>query len=195
MTSRIRPLARIAGLLLVAGHLSAQAAPTAGVRFLIEGAVEMGGDRVVELTFTDGSTQTLTAGQGGTIGAGVVWRPTRMPRASLLATAGFKFVANASENADIGITRLPLRLVGRYALTPTWSLGAGVVRHAAVKINGDGFFADGTLTSNVGPTLELGWKAVALSYTALTYTAESGQTFDAGSIGLVFRAETRRKEK
>jgi hypothetical protein len=114
-----------------------------------------------------------------------------MPRASLLATAGFKFVSNASENADIGITRFPLRLVGRYALNDAWSIGAGVVRHGTVKVNGDDFFADEAYTSNAGPTLELGWKAVALTYTALTYTATSGQTFDAGSIGVVFRAETR----
>jgi hypothetical protein len=195
MTTPFRHLTRLAGLLLAAGHLSAQTTPTAGVRFLIEGALEMGGDRLVELQFTDGTSQTLSAGQGGTIGAGIVWRPTAMPRASVVATAGFKFVSNASENADIGITRFPLRLVGRYALNDAWSLGAGVVRHGTVNVNGDGFFADETYSSNVGPTLELGWKAVALTYTALTYTAETGQTFDAGSIGVVFRAELRGRGK
>jgi hypothetical protein len=195
MTTLTRRFARLAGLLLAAGHLSAQTAPAAGTRFVIEGALEMGGDRLVEIEFTDGTTQTLAAGQGGTIGAGVVWRPARMPRASLLATAGFKFVSNASENADIGITRFPLRLVGRYALNDAWSVGAGVVRHGTVNVNGDGFFADEAYTSNAGPTLELGWKAVALTYTKLTYTAETGQAFDAGSIGVVFRAEMKGKGK
>ncbi|MDQ8145024.1 MAG: hypothetical protein P3A29_07770 [Gemmatimonadota bacterium] len=195
MITTTRHLARLAGLLLVAGRLSAQTTPATGVRFLIEGAVDMGGDRLVELEFTDGTTQDLAAGQGGTIGAGFVWRPAGMPRASLLATAGFKFVSNASENADIGITRFPLRLVGRYALNDAWSLGAGVIRHGAIKVNGDGFFEDQTLTSNLGPTLELGWKAVALTYTALTYTGETGQTFDAGSIGFVFRAELQGRGK
>lgn len=183
-------------MLLVASRaLHAQAPAEAGVRFLLEGALDFGGDRLVELTFTDGSTQNLAAGQGGTLGAGFVWRPAARPRASVLATVGFKFVSNASENADIGITRIPLRLVGRYALDDVWSLGAGVVRHAAVHVNGDGFFGDASLTSNVGPTFELGWKAAALTYTALTYTSASGETFDAGSIGVVVRLETRQKKK
>lgn len=194
MKTITRPLARVSAVLFLAGRLAAQTAPTPGVHAVIEGALEMGGDQIVELSFTDGSTQTLSAGQGGTIGAGLVWRSVRMPRASVLATVGFKFVSNASENADIGITRVPLRLVGRYALNPVWSIGAGVVRHGTVKVNGDGFFDDATFTSSMGPTLELGWKAVALTYTSLTYTAVSGQTFDAGSIGVVFRAETRRKQ-
>lgn len=159
---------------------------TPGVGFVVEGALEFGGDELVKLTFTDGSQQTLRAGQGGSIGGGVQWRPAALPKLSLAATAGFKFVSNASENADIGITRIPLELVGRYDFTPDWWGGLGLVAHTNVKIEGDNFFPDATLDSPVGPTIQVGWRWVGLRYTKLTY--ENGpQRFDAGAIGVSFR--------
>jgi hypothetical protein len=180
-------LAAGALLLVIARPVVAQAPADGGLRFLIEGALEMGGDRLVRLDFTDGTSQELSAGQGGTIGAGFQWRPAAVPRFSAAATVGFKFVSNASENADIGITRVPLKLSGRWAVAPDWAIGAGLVRHGTVRINGDGFFDDETLTSSSGLQLEVAWRAVALTYTGLTYTDATGKAFDAGSIGLGFR--------
>ncbi len=161
--------------------------PAPGMAFVLEGGFEFGGDRLIELTFTDGSRQHLTAGQGGTIAAGLQYRPAGLPRLSIAGTVGYKFVTNASENANIGITRVPVELVGRYMLDRDWWAGAGVVMHNSITINGDGFLPDATLDASAGPTLEVGWRWIALTYTAMDYTDEVGQTFDASAIGVMFR--------
>lgn len=163
------------------------AAPPSKVALVIEGGFEFGGDEIIELLFTNGDTQTLTAGQGGTIAIGGQFQPASIPRLSLAATVGYKFVTNASENASIGITRIPLELVGRWKLDGDWSLGAGVVRHAAVNVNGDGFVPDVSMDASTGATLELGWRWAALTWTTIEYTDPNGGVYDAGSIGVSFR--------
>lgn len=170
-----------------AGGAPAATSSTPGMSFVLEGGIEFGGAKLIELTFTDGSTQSLTAGQGGTIAAGLQYRPAAAPRLSVSGTVGYKFVTNASSNASIGITRVPLELVGRWTLNDDWWAGAGVVKHASVKVEGDGFIPDAAFEASVGPTLELGWRWVALTYTSMEYTAPGGQTFDAGSIGVMVR--------
>lgn len=162
-------------------------APASRFRFVIEGGVEFGGEEYIELTFTDGSTQTLTTGQGGTIAFGGEFRPARLPRLALGATVGYKFVTNASENASIGITRIPVEVVGRWSLDPDWWAGAGVVMHNSVRVKGDGFFPDEDLEASLGPTLELGWRWLALTYTSQRYTNEADAEFDASAIGVSFR--------
>lgn len=168
-------------------------APVSPIAFVLEGGFEFGGDEVLELLFTNGDTQKLTAGQGGTIAAGLQFHPASAPRLSVAGTIGYKFVTNASENANVGITRVPLELIGRWTLDPDWSIGAGVVRHAAVKVNGDGFVPDIDLDASTGATLELGWRWAALTYTTLEYTDPLGGTYDAGSIGVSFRWVSKRK--
>ena len=181
---------RLLPLLLIALPLAAQsksapvALPTPGFNWVLEGGFAFGGDEVVNITFTNGDDQTLTAGQGGHIAFGGQYRLPSVPRLAIAATAGIKFVTNASENASIGITRIPVEVMGRWQLQQDWWAGAGVVHHASVKVNGDGFFPDEALDASLGTKLELGWRWASLSYTAMEYTATNGETFDAGAIAL-----------
>ena len=73
------------------------------------------------------------------------------------------------------------------------TIGAGLVRHAGVKVNGDGFFPDADFDASTGATLELGWRWAALTYTSMEYTDPAGATFDAGSFGVSFRWVSKRK--
>jgi len=175
------------------GTVAPATAPKVPFAFVLEGGVEYGGDEVVELLFANGDTQKLLAGQGGTIAAGLQFQPASVPRLSFAATVGFKFVTNASSNASIGLTRVPVELTGRWMLDPSWWVGAGLVSHQAVKVNGDGFLPDATLDASTGATLELGWRAVALTYTRIDYTDPVGAVFDAGSFGVSFRWVAKRK--
>jgi len=167
--------------------VSAPAAPATGLGLVLEGGFEFGGAKLIEIQFVDGSSQSLTAGQGGTIAAGLEFRPAGQPRLSVAATIGYKFVTNASENADIGITRVPAEAIARWSLTPDWSIGAGLTAHSSVNVNGDGFFPDSEMESSTGPTLELGWRWLAVTYTKLEYTDAADEKFDAGSVGVMFR--------
>ena len=185
----------LAGLVFPAAGAQAQAksgsqspaAPATGLGFVLEGGIEFGGAKLVEVTFLDGSKQSLTAGQGGTIAAGLQFVPAAQPRLSIAGTVGYKFVTNASDNANIGITRVPMEIIARWSLNPDWSIGAGLTAHASVNVNGDGFFPDAEMESSTGPTVELGWRWLAVTYTKLEYTDAADEKFDAGSVGVMVR--------
>jgi hypothetical protein len=191
----LRRFVPVVALALAAAPRAAQAkaAPAAaglpkpGFNWVVEGNVAFGGEELIELQFQNGDTQKLTAGQGGQIAFGAQYRLPAAPRLAIGAVLGYKFVTNASENASIGITRIPVEVIGRYSFDADWWVGAGITKHNSVNMNGDGFFPDTELESNAAPTLQLGWKYGVLSYTAMEYTAPGGQTFDASAIGIGFR--------
>lgn len=154
--------------------------------WVLEGAVEMGGSRVAETTFTDGNTQTMQAGQGGTFAVGAEVRPRAGSLYSLRGTIGWKFVTTAATNSSIGLTRVPIEVVGSYALNDNWRLGAGFVRHSAIEFDAGGFGPDVSFDDANGATVEVAWRWVAFTYTAMDYTDEFGNTFNASSGGVSF---------
>lgn len=155
--------------------------------WVLDGALEMGGDRLVTLVFTDGSTQKIYAGQGGTISVGADYRLAAMPQLGLRATAGIKFTTNASENSDISFTRIPIELVGSYYLPRDLRVGAGLAYHGGVNFKGDAALGvpDVSFDPAAGYTLELGWRWVALTYTGIEYSAAGG-SIDASAVGVSF---------
>ncbi len=181
--SHALPLA-LAGLTpLVATAQTPAPRPGPSVALVLEGGVEYGGDRVLEVLFEDGDTQTMRAGQGGTLAAGVEVTPRATWPLALRATAGIKYVTTAATNADIKMTRIPLELTARVGLGRDLFVAAGPVYHAAVRLDGDGFVPDTDLDSGVGATAELGWRWFALTATRLAYTAPAGTRLDASSVG------------
>ena len=169
------------------GNSGPVAAKPSPVRFVIEGGFDMGGDDFLELTFTNGDTQTITAGQGGTIAAGLQFMPASMPRFSVSGTVGYKFTTTAAENADIMFTRIPVEIVGRYKLNQDWFVGAGVVRHNSIHLDGDGFVPNADFDAATGATFELGWRWAALTFNAIDYKDAAGTSFSGGSVGVNFR--------
>jgi hypothetical protein len=155
--------------------------PTIG--FALDLSVEMGGDDFLEVFFTNGGSQTLRAGQGGTLSVGGILRPSATSPLSLRGTLGFKFVTTAADNANIMFTRIPVELVGSYHFPNGMRVGAGVVHHANNRFNGDGFVADASFDAATGATAEIGYKAFAATYTALDYRFNGGAPINGGSFG------------
>jgi len=178
---------KLAALLLVIlpALASAQRGPVASLVF--EGGIEFGGDEVAEVTFTDGGTQKMYAGQGGSIAFGVLLRPRQDSPLDFRATLGYKFVTTAGDNASITLTRIPMELIATYRVAPDWTVGGGVARHTGIQFNGDGFAPDFSFDDAMGPTIEVAWRGVALSYTAMSYTDEVGNDYNASAIGLSYR--------
>ncbi len=166
----------------------AKAAPKAAPHtfaWVLDGSLEMGGDMLLELTFTDGSKQKIYTGQGGTASFGVDIRPQAMPNLGIRALAGIKFTTTAAEDANISFTRIPVEVIGSYYLPNDWRVGAGLAYHTAINFNGDGFVPDISFDPAAGATLELGWRWAALTYTSMNYTA-NGSSIDASAIGVSF---------
>lgn len=153
--------------------------------WVFDGTLEMGGDMLLELTFTDGSKQKIYTGQGGTVSFGAELRPRALPNLGLRALAGIKFTSTAADDANIMFTRVPLEVVASYYLPREWRVGAGLAYHTAVKLNGDGFVSDVNFDPAAGATVELGWKWAAVTYTTMEYTVPAG-SLDASAIGLSF---------
>lgn len=153
-----------------------------------EFGLAFGGDDVAELLFTDGGGQTLTAGQGGilTVGAGI--RPAAAVPVSAFASVGFKFLLNASNNADVRITRVPVEAgLAVHVTRDVWAEVAAV-RHLGTELKGDDFFQDVSFESSTGLAVGAGWRWVGARFTSLRYTARDGSDFDASSVGIGVRA-------
>jgi hypothetical protein len=191
MSTAHRRSALLAAVLLIPVLAEAQApapaAPRTGplLRPVVELAIEAGGDRVAEVLSTNGDRQSVRAGQGGTLAAGLEFRPSAASPFALRGTVGYKVQTTAAENVDISLTRIPVEVVGSYEWPEEWRIGAGLTHHASVKFNGGDLAPDASLGSATGGILEVGWKWVAVPYTAMPYTPE-GLDIDANAIGLSF---------
>ncbi len=179
--------AGLAALLLPAVPAASAQAPTphSGPVFGLVGelAVEYGGDRFAEFRYTDGRTQTMRAGQGGTAALGVTVRPGVASRLGARATVGVKFVTTAADNATILLTRIPVELVGTVQITDDVWAGAGYVYHGRIRYSGDGFGPDVAFDPAHGATVEAGWRWLGLTYTKIAYTDAFGFEYDASSVG------------
>lgn len=152
----------------------------------LEGALENGGDDYATVFFTDGSTQDISVGQGGSLAIGAHYRPNEF--IDFVGTVGYKFVTTAAENSDIGIDRTVLKLEGRYNLGSDFWFGGGVTQHTNITFDGGGMTADRSFDNATGAVITLGWKWVALSYTDIQYRDESRTKYDASNIGLMLSA-------
>jgi hypothetical protein len=173
---------------------TAQAAPrSTGVKFgpVVEGAIAFGGDTVGVVEFTNGDTQNLKTGNGGTLSVGVHLQPSVDSPWDLRATVGYKYTGVNARNADITLTRTVWQLIGSYEYLSGFRLGAGVVYHHGVHFNGDNYFYDVDFDDATGPVVEFGWRWIALTYTDMTYKARypySGE-LNANNAGLRFAWE------
>ena len=176
--------------LLAALSVSAMAAQAAepGKRggFLAQMDLDFGGDDIARLSFTDGDTQDVKAGQGIGIGIGGWFRPAASVPFEIQGILGYKVVFTAADNADIKVTRSTLQLNGVYRFANNWYVGAGYVQHMSPELDGDGFFEDFEFDDSNGFNLEVGWKWIALHYTSIEYTADGYEDVDASNVGIRF---------
>ena len=161
------------------------AKPPSPVRAVFEGNLEYGGDDLVTVFFTNGEDQQMKAGQGGTLAIGGEFAPPALPLL-LRATLGLKYNTEAADNANINFVRYPLNLMGYLTFARGFRLGGGVTKHVGARLKGDGFVDDLQFDSSAGARFEFGYRWVALTYTTLTYTADSGEDFSGNSFGVSF---------
>lgn len=154
------------------------------LRFLIGAALEFGGDNLSDIYFTDGSKQTMNAGQGGTLFAGGQLRLTKSEKLFLRGSVGIKYLTTKADNAHIRLTRFPIQASLNYMPVKKFRLATGIVTHQAINLKFDGLGQDERFTSVPGLLFEAGYGAFALSYTAMTYKNANNESYRANAIGI-----------
>jgi hypothetical protein len=148
--------------------------------------LDFGGDDIATLSFTDGDTQDVKAGQGLGFGIGGWFRPVASVPFEVQGILGYKVVFTAADNADIKMTRTTLQLNGVYRFQNEWYVGAGYVQHMSPELDGDGFFEDVEFDDANGFNLEVGWRWVALHYTKIEYSSDGFEDADGSNVGIRF---------
>ena len=154
------------------------------LRFLIGAGLELGGDEVAEVYFTNGNTQSVKAGQGGSIAVGGQLAFPGLEKLLLRTTIGFKYVTTAADNVHIRLTRIPVHVTAHWMFTDKWGFGAGLASHRNIQFNADGIGEDINFKGTTGPRFEIAYRGISLSYTAMKYQDNYNETYSANAVGL-----------
>ncbi|MEL6255678.1 MAG: hypothetical protein AAFR87_26980 [Bacteroidota bacterium] len=173
--------------LLISFNLSAQNSKNNfPLKFLFEGALEFGGEPVAEVLFTNGDTQSVNAGQGGSIRVGGEFTIPKVEKLRFRASAGIKYVTTAADNVNIRLTRIPIHLTANWMITDDIRLGVGLVSHQNINFKADGIGDDLSFDAANGPIFEIAWKGVGINFTLMEYADNLGETYSANAIGVTF---------
>jgi hypothetical protein len=172
-----------------------EAEPEVSLQLLLGGALELGGDQVAEIFFTNGESQFVRAAQGITGFAGGQLKFRDLEPLVLRGSIGIKYVTTAADNAHIRLTRIPLAFTAGWMITPDIRLSAGVVTHQSIRFRADGVGEDLDFQAAAGPVFEVAWKGVGFSFTPMTYTDEFGDTYSARAFGLTFSGVVRTRKQ
>ena len=176
---------RAVALALALGAASAaNAADESRGGFLLNMDLDYGGDDLATVSFEDGDSQNIKAGQGVAVGLGGWIRVSQTLPLELHGALGYKYVTTAASNADITVTRTTLQLDAVYRFENDWYFSAGMVRHTGPKLDGDGWFDSINFDDATGLNLELGWKWVGLHFTNMDYSADGYEDVNASNIGV-----------
>lgn len=144
-------------------------------------SLEFGGDRLVDVAYSDGSRASLEAGRGVNCGGGVLfpWRESL----DVQSTVGVKWTTvKEATNGTVDWLRLPLELLVFYKV-PQWRLrvGAGPTLHLMNDLRGtqDAAVVSQSFESAIGLTFEADYvfgekneMALGFRMTSITYTAK-----------------------
>lgn len=177
------------------GRAQAPATAQPATRFLVGGALELGGDRVAEVYFTNGNSQSVNAGQGISLAVGAEYQVPKVERLLFRATVGYKYVTTAADNVHVRLTRVPIQLTANWMLAANLRVGAGLALHRGIRLRADGLGEDIRFGGASGPTFDIAYRGVGLMYTAMKYTDQYHATYSANAVGIAFTAVIPRRSR
>jgi hypothetical protein len=181
-----RSLLALAFAAAFGGPLLAEAAE---IRPLFKAGYDFGGDAMVTVLFTDGSTRTIRANQGLHLGGGAaIINEAR--NWEFHVTLAYKFALINASNGDVTWTRFPLEALAFYRFEKI-RLGGGLACHINPRLEGSGVIGglDVKFKNATGAVLQADWRiteqmAAGLRYTILEYDARGPSTGSTKSDGL-----------
>jgi len=157
----------------------------------IQAGLHAGGDKLVGVTFTSGSTSSISAGGLVSLAGGINLDMT--PSSQLRLALGYKFDDITGSNGSITFSRTTLEASWFYLLNSDWSLGLGVTQHLNPVLKGTGVVAGRVAFKDAtGLVFEADYQLSRGMYvgghvTSIDYTAVSGATTVSGnSLGILF---------
>ena len=142
MKLRILPAALVAAFAPVLAQAQDIAAPApVTVRPVLGLMGTFGGDKLVDVLYTDGTTSAVTAGGTAYLYAGAEMRVSALPL-SVLATVGYHVSTAGGDNGDYRFERIPFELLGMVDVVPnTLRLGGGLRYDTGVNLSSHGVIA------------------------------------------------------
>ena len=158
---------------------------------------DMGGEKVLQFTYEDGSTPDVPAGAGILLSGGGVFQLYKAGSHALeaQATAGIKYrTIPEATNQTADWMRFPVEAMAFYRAPARWRFGAGVTTHLRNVLKASGEVVNGRVAFSSSPgaivQAEYVFRTVAIDarYTALRYKLEDdpSESVDASSFGLGF---------
>jgi hypothetical protein len=181
-------------LFAIASVSMAHAADQApAVRWLLGVGLTGGGDKLVTVPFSDGSSSTIRAGGFVQLYGGAEFRVGE--RGAVQATASYHVDdTKAASNGSVRFDRFPLEVLGLYSVQDNVRLGLGARLISSADVRGTGVASSvqGRFDSTTGLVLEgeylfsphMGMK---LRYVSEKYTVKnSSQKYDGSHVGALF---------
>ena len=175
----------VIAFLLSAPGLAAQGAE---IRPLLKAGLDLGGDTLLTVAFTDGDTKEIKANDGFYFGGGLAVIDAER-RMEYHLTAAFKYGLIAAENGDVEWTRFPIEALAFYRLARL-RLGGGLAYHVSPRIETSGAVGnpDVKFKNALGAVLQADWlvsEKIALGgrYTILEYDVKGDFSGSAKSNG------------
>ncbi len=181
-------LKAVLGLVLMVIAAVPVASLAADVRPVVRIGFDFGGDKLAGATFTNGSTDTIKAGELIYLGAGLSVI-TDSKDIEVEATLSYKNDSINASNGKIDWTRFPLDALVFYRM-PKFRMGGGLTYHLSPKLSGSGVASNinGNFDDSLGFLLEGDYLVtqkvnVGLRYTNIKYKI-GGASIDGSSIGI-----------
>jgi hypothetical protein len=177
-------------LALVVAAAVPVASLAADARFMGKVGFEFGGDNLITVPFTNGSTASIKANEGFYFGLGTSIL-TDSKDIEVEVSLSYKFTGINASNGDVTWTRFPFDALVFYRL-PQFRVGGGLTYHLTPKLDGSGAASNinAKFDDSFGVVLQgdylLTQKAtVGLRYTTLEYKI-GGVSFNSNGIGVTF---------
>jgi len=180
-------------ILLFSGFLLFSQTARADFDFMGGIGIHEGGDDIVTALFTDGTEETIQAGEFLSIDLGVAWD---MGFLEGRMAGGWRYDTITADNGKLNFQRFTAQAL-LLAAIGNWRIGGGGTYHFEIELDGSGVGspASAEFDNAIGAIAEIDYYFTPKAYIGLQYThieydrttafGQTAQTFDASSIGIV----------
>ncbi len=150
-----------------------------GFKPMVGAAVTGGGETLVTVIFTDGTSQKVQSGGLLQFFGGFEYQAPESPFA-IQANLGYHVDDTTAKNGSVKFSRFPIEVLGLYQFNETFRLGLGLRKATSAKLSSSGatFVGNAKFTADTGLILQgeylMGATSVYLRYVSEDYKIGSG---------------------